>query len=71
MLPESNSKSKELEIDLKSLFEQEKVFPWLVLSLTHFWPMFPFYTPWKHQKTKGFLVFSRDIKGNIGKKCID
>ena len=23
-------------------------------DLTHFWPMLPFYTPWKHQKTKGF-----------------
>ena len=21
-------------------------------NLTHFWLMFPFYTPWKHQKTK-------------------
>ena len=27
-------------------------------SLTRFWPVFPFYTPWKHQKTKGFLLFS-------------
>ena len=24
--------------------------------------MFPFYIPRKQQKTKGFLVFSRDIK---------
>ena len=22
-------------------------------TLTHFWPIFPFYTPWKHQKTEG------------------
>ena len=29
---------------------------------THFWPMFPFYTPWKHQKTCGFLLFSRGLK---------
>ena len=29
---------------------------------THFWPIFPFYTPWKHQKTKGFLVFSGVLK---------
>ena len=28
------------------------------IGLTHFRPMFPFYTPWKHQKTKDFLVFS-------------
>ena len=31
-------------------------------SLTQFRPMFPFYNPWKHQKTKGFLVFSGGIK---------
>ena len=30
-------------------------------SLTHFWPMFSFYTPIKHQKIKGFLVFSGGI----------
>ena len=34
--------------------------------LIHFWPMLPFYTPWKYQKTKGFckgfLVFSGSIK---------
>ena len=33
-----------------------------IWGLTHFWPMFPFYTPWKQQKTKGFLVFSGGIK---------
>ena len=32
------------------------------LLLKHFWPMFPFYTPWKQQKTKDFLVFSGDVK---------
>ena len=30
--------------------------------LAHFWPMFPFYTPWKHQKTNDFLIFSDGIK---------
>ena len=30
--------------------------------LTHFWPMFLFCTPWKYQKTKGFLMFSGGIK---------
>ena len=29
---------------------------------TYFWPIFPFYTPWKHEKTKIFLVFSGGIK---------
>ena len=28
---------------------------------THCWPMFPFYTPCKRQKTKVFLVFSGGI----------
>ena len=26
------------------------------IGLTHFRPMFPFHTPWKHQKTKGFKI---------------
>ena len=26
-------------------------------GLTHFWPIFPFYAPWKQQKNKGFGVF--------------
>ena len=30
--------------------------------LTHFWSMFPFYTPWKHHKSKGFLIFWGGIK---------
>ena len=29
----------------------------LKVILTHFWSMFPFYTPLKHQKTFSFLVF--------------
>ena len=33
----------------------------IFLLSTHFWPMFPFYTPWKHQNTKRFLVFSGGI----------
>ena len=28
----------------------------------NFQPMFPFYSPWKHQKTFGFLLFSGGIK---------
>ena len=31
-------------------------------QLTHFNPIFHFYTPWKRQKTKGFLTFLRGIK---------
>ena len=30
-------------------------------SLTRFSSMFHFYTPWKHQKTKGFMTFSEGI----------
>ena len=29
--------------------------------LTHFQPIFHFYTPWKHQKTGGFFMFSVGI----------
>ena len=35
-------------------------------ALTHFKPMFHFYTPWKCQKTKGFLMYSEGIERNIG-----
>ena len=31
-------------------------------NLTHFQTMFHFYTPWKHQKTSGFLTFSGSIE---------
>ena len=38
---------------------------------THFWPMFPFYNPWKHQKAKGFLEFSGGVYNrNISQKWI-
>ena len=30
--------------------------------LTYFQPMFYFYTHWKHQKTRGFLMFSEGIE---------
>ena len=30
--------------------------------LTHFQPMFHFYTPWKHHKIGGFLMFSGGIE---------
>ena len=34
----------------------------LQFILTHFRPTFPFNTPWKHQKTIGFPMFSEDVK---------
>ena len=32
------------------------------LTLIHVWLILPIYNPWKHQKNKGFLVFSGCIK---------
>ena len=32
------------------------------VELTHFRPMLLFYTPWKRQKTQGFLTFSGGIE---------
>ena len=47
--------------------------PKVTAILTNFWLMLPFYTPWKHQKTKLFLVFSGGIKWehwqNMGWNC--
>ena len=30
----------------------------IIKVFTHFAPLVSFYTPWKHQKTRGFLIFS-------------
>ena len=35
---------------------------WITAILTHFRSVFHFYTPWKRQKTYGFLMFSEGIK---------
>ena len=55
---------------VKTLPEKEKLFflcfamPQTVLRepLNHFSPMFYFYTPWKRQKTFGFLTVSEGIE---------
>ena len=39
-------------------------------SLAHFMPLISFYTPWKNQKTKGFLIFSRGIERDRGMKWV-
>ena len=31
-------------------------------QLTYLIPLVSLYTPWKHQKTSGFLMFSEDIE---------
>ena len=38
------------------------------LILTHFWPMFPFYTPWKPLV---FCCFQGVKNGNIGRKWVE
>ena len=38
----------------------------LAWYLTHFMLLFFWYTPWKHQKTKGFLIFSGCIESPVG-----
>ena len=34
----------------------------IMVNLIRFFPIFPLYTPWKHQKTRGFLMFSGGYK---------
>ena len=42
------------------------------LSLAYFKPMFHFYTPWKRQKTRGFVTFSGGIElYNIGLEIVN
>ena len=44
------------------LIHRFRCFLWFSSSLTHFSPMSHFYTPWKRQKTCGFLTFSGGIE---------
>ena len=39
-----------------------KYLKFIIPSLTHFMPIFPFYTPGKRQKTRDFLIFSGGIE---------
>ena len=50
-----------------SLTEEIRLYSSLTLyrlwdSVKYFMPLISFDTPWKHQKTKGFLIFSEGIK---------
>ena len=44
---------------------------WTTKEISHFLPNVPFWSPWKHQKTFGFLMLSGGSKGNIGKKTVN
>ena len=49
-----------------------KILTWLCKQCFNpFLPNVPFWSPWKHQKTFGFLMFSGGSKGNIGKKRVN
>ena len=37
---------------------------WICIFLIHFMQLVSFYTPWKHQKTFGFLIFLGSIVGD-------
>ena len=50
-----------LLLRIKISFEMLKT-TFKLFHLTHFRPMSPFYTPWKRQKTRGFLKFSGSIE---------
>ena len=49
-----------------SLFDVMSLFCVFIILLTNrltdFMPLISFYTPWKHQKTKGFLMFSAGME---------
>ena len=47
---------------LKSWSNIKIIYNCLTTHLTHFMPLISFDTPWKHQNTSGFLIFSGGIK---------
>ena len=47
------------------------IYSWQIYkNINPFLPNVPFWYPWKHQKTFGFLMFSRWSKRNIEKKRV-
>ena len=48
-------------VSLKRLYWYIKLLQSKII-LTHFQRMFHFYAVWKHQKTEGFLMFSKGIE---------
>ena len=44
---------------------------WTTKEISHFLPNVSFWSPWKHQKTFGFLMLSGGSKGNIWKKTVN
>ena len=50
--------------------QQSNGFDIRIVVLTHFMPLISFDTPQKHQKTRGFLMFSGVIKGVSGMKWV-
>ena len=58
----------------KESFAKDFVWHHLVnhqIGWIHFSPMFHFYIPWKHYKSKGFLKFQGVQKWNIGIKWVN
>ena len=50
-------------IDTSRTKQSHAIFnPFLANVLFYIWSMFPFYTPWKYQKTFGLMVFSGRLK---------
>ena len=72
-------KSSEQYLGYQLAFILKTLHHWFVFYeyrflLTHFSPVFQFYTRWKSQKTKGFLTFSGGIEmehwAKMGKKIL-
>ena len=60
--------AERLPLTFNKIFFSKKPFLHFDSYLIHFNPMFHFYTPWKRQKTKGFLRFSGGIEMELGLK---
>ena len=54
-LQKFEQKTKIFQFEINVSIKQNQTFSEV---LTHFIPMFHFYTPWKRRKTFGFLTFS-------------
>ena len=74
---ELHIKNKTFETLNKQIVHSKTIWnPWLnwikvlEMVLTHFMPVVSFDTPWKHQKSKGFVMLSGGIERDSGMKCV-
>ena len=55
-----------LRVAFESHLHVSTIFKIMPITITHIMPLVSFYTPWKHQKTRCFVMFLQGAERDIG-----